>query len=181
MLWELIGQRRVAVADRWRERILASYPDQTGRFLEREPDRFANPVGHALREATLTTVSAMAERRAPEELGAVLDELVHIRAVQELCPSRALGFVLELKPAVREVLSDSLGPAGPRAELEAVEAWVDRLLLVAFDLHAACREQLFSIRVDEIRNRSLKVMERLNEWRERREATPRSPDTGTGS
>jgi len=181
MLWELIGQRRAAVADRWRERILAGYPDQTGRFLEREPNRFANPVGHALREATAATVAALADRRAPEELGAILDELVHIRAVQELCPSRALAFVLELKPAVREVLADSLEARGSRAELEEVETWVDRLLLVAFDLHAACREQLCSIRVNEIRNRSMKVMERLNEWRERREAAPRPPEPGTGT
>jgi hypothetical protein len=180
MLWELIGQRRAAVADRWRERILAGYPDQTGRFLEREPDRFANPVGHTLRETTAATVAALAERRAPEELGALLDSLVHIRAVQELCPSRALAFVLELKAALREVLADSLDPVGSRAELDEAEAWVDRLLLVAFDLHAACREQVFSIRVNEIRNRSMKVMERLNEWRERRQGASVTPDSGDG-
>lgn len=180
MLAELIGQRRAAVADRWRERILESYPAEAGRFLEREPDRFANPVGHVLREVTAATVAGLADGRAPEELGAVLDDLVRIRAVQDLCPSRSVSFVLELKPAVREVLGDSLGPDVARAELEAVELWVDRLLLVAFDLHARCREQIFKIRVNEIRNRSMKVMERLNEWRERRDEASRPPDAGTG-
>lgn len=180
MLAELIGQRRAAVADRWRERIVASYPEQTGRFLERVSDRFDNPVGHVLRKVTAATVSGLADGRAPEELGPVLDDLVRIRAVQDLCPSRSVSFVLELKPAVREVLGDSLEPAAARVELGAIEAWVDRLLLVAFDLHARCRDQIFSIRVNEIRNRSMKVMERLNEWRERREEANRPPDAGAG-
>jgi hypothetical protein len=170
----------VAVADRWRGRILESYPDEAGRFLERESDRFANPVGHALREVTTAAVAALADGRKPEELGAILDDVVRIRAVQELSPALAVSFVLELKPAVREVLGDAVESAGARAELETIEAWVDRLLLVAFDLYVRCREQVFRIRVNEIRNRSLKVMERLNEWRERREVTRRPPEPERG-
>jgi hypothetical protein len=47
--------------------------------------------------------------------------------------------------------------------------------LVAFDVYSRCREQVFEIRVREIRNRSLKVMERLNAWREQR-AGASTPD-----
>ena len=39
----------------------------------------------------------------------------------------------------------------------------------AFDVYAACREQVHEIRVSSIRNLSLKHIERLNEWRARRD------------
>ena len=65
---------------------------------------------------------------------------------------------------VRSVAGDELSSA----ELARLDRWVEGLLLVAFDVFARCREQIFDIRVLEIRNRSLKVVERLNAWRERR-------------
>jgi len=169
MLVELIGQRRGEVLACWRKRILASYPAETARFLSAEKNRFANPVGHALAAVTDAVVARLAEGRAPEELAGVLDGLVRVRAVQDLTPAQAVGFVLELKAVLREELAEALSAAEAASELRAVEDWVDRLLLVAFDVYARCREQVHAIRVNEIRNRSLKVMERLNEWRARRD------------
>jgi hypothetical protein len=51
---------------------------------------------------------------------------------------------------------------------------VDGVLLTAFNVFSRCREQVYDIRVKEIRNRSLKVMERLNSWREERAGGPPS-------
>ena len=43
------------------------------------------------------------------------------------------------------------------------------LLLAAVDHYVSCREQVWEIRVTEIRNRSIKVLERFNQWRDRRD------------
>jgi hypothetical protein len=61
--------------------------------------------------------------------------------------------------------------AGLSAEnaLETLEGRFDELVLMAFDVYSRCREQVFEIRVKEIRNLSLKTMERLNEWRAQRD------------
>jgi hypothetical protein len=42
-------------------------------------------------------------------------------------------------------------------------------VLHAFDIYMSCREQMWEIRMREIRNQSVGIMERVAEWRERRE------------
>jgi hypothetical protein len=46
---------------------------------------------------------------------------------------------------------------------------VDRVALAAFDVYSACREQVYEIRVRSIRERSMRHVERFNEWRSRRD------------
>jgi len=44
--------------------------------------------------------------------------------------------------------------------------------LHAFDVYMSCREQMWSIRMQEIRNQSLGILERMQEWREKRAENP---------
>jgi hypothetical protein len=53
--------------------------------------------------------------------------------------------------------------------LAALDDRIDGVLLAALDVYSRCREEIFDIRVKDVRNRSLKMMERLNEWRARRD------------
>jgi hypothetical protein len=178
MLAEVIDQRRARVLDRWRERVLAGYPAETARFLRREQDRFANPVGHAVRELTEATLEAIVRGRPAGELTEPLDRLVRVRAVQDLTPAQAVGFVLELKAVLREELAGVPTAAAAPGELGDLEDWLDRLLLLSFDLYSRCREQVFEIRVQDIRNRALGVSDRLNQWRARRDRGAEGLDRG---
>jgi hypothetical protein len=178
MLSELISQRRGEVSATWRGLILASYPAETARVLSADQDRFANPVGHLLAAVTDAVVAGLVEGRSPEELAGAIDGFIRVRAVQDLTPAQAVGFVLELKAVFREQLAGTPWAPDAASELRALEDWVDRLLLVAFDVFARCREQVYAIRVNEIRNRSLKVMERLNEWRAGRDGAGADPGRG---
>jgi len=91
-----------------------------------------------------------------------------VRAVQEMPPSAAVSFVLELKRIVRTHVD--VGDGQQRVDgLSELDDRVERLLLAAFDVYSRCREQVCEIRVRAIHNRSLKVMERMNAWRARRE------------
>ena len=91
--------------------------------------------------------------------------MVRVRAVQEFTPSEALAFLFELKSVIRGVVGEADGVALGQEELGEIDGRVDQLALLAMDIYIECRERIFEIRVNEIRNSSIKVLERMQEWR----------------
>lgn len=194
MLEQLIAQHRAVVAERWFERVTATYPEQTTRFLREQKDPFANPMGSALRRGMRLVLDGLASgdldrapvaraeaasEGAPEDEGLVeglvegLDAIVRIRALQDARPSEAVAFVLELRQVLRDELLESERSsesfrAGSRLSCR-IQSMIDQLLLLTIDILVERREQICQIRVNEIRNRSMKTLERLNEWRARRD------------
>ena len=160
---------RDTVVERWFDRIVDRYPVETARFLREQRDPFANPVGAALREELAPILDGVLDDRDPVKLAPGLDRIVRVRALQDMSPSQAVSFVLDLKEIV-----DDLVPQASEVDRHDFDDRVDHLLLTAFDVYTGCREQMAEIRVREIRNRSLKQMERLNEWREQRAGGPSS-------
>jgi hypothetical protein len=151
-LSEALAAKREAVLERWFRAVLATYPEETARFLAGGADPFANPVGHTVREGLGRLYDRFVADVPVSELSSAIDGIVRIRAVQEFTPSAAVGFVYTLRKILREELAEaSLDPAGR----EALEDGVDRLALVAFDVYMQCREKIFEIRVREIRESQL--------------------------
>ncbi len=156
-------ERRAAMLERWFEASIAGSAPETVRFLHRQKDPFANPVGAALRRGLAAILDGVLDGTPAAELTEPLDGIIRIRAVQDLSPARALEFLPALKSLLWE---DPTFDDDRRRELE---LRVDRVLLEAVNLYVACRERVYEIRVTEIRNRSMKVLERLNAWRDRRD------------
>jgi hypothetical protein len=132
--------------------------------------RDLRPGSLPARNATAPAFAAPGGRESPpgqtdDKLVPALDRLIRIRAVQELASSHALDFIVDL----RQVFVGVADPPLSVDELLELAQRIDRLALVAFDVYCRCREQISSIRINEIRNRSLNRIERLNEWRERRD------------
>ena len=165
MLEERISQNRSAIISEWEDCVLRSYPEEAAKFLRSQKDQFANPLGAALREGLAEILDGLMARQTDDELVPALDRIIRIRAVQELAPSQALAFIVEL----RQVIIDVTDPPLSKEEVLALAQRIDRLALAAFDVYSQCRDQLSSIRINEIRNRSLNRIERLNEWREKRD------------
>ncbi|MCP4899245.1 MAG: hypothetical protein GY906_19955 [bacterium] len=161
MLKSVFSQHRDTLLERWTQRILDGYPDETAKFLSKQKDQFANPVGSGLRSEVGQIFDGIVNQDDPEVLLESLDRVIRVRAVQDFSPAGAVAFILELKPLAREVV----GEEEHRAVLEEFDCAVDRVLLAAFDVYSRCREQMFEIRVDAIRRQSITVIERLNEWR----------------
>lgn len=169
MSLKLSPEDRAEVVARWFDRIVDHYPAETASFLRGQPDPFANPVGAGLRGELAPILDAILDGRDPAEVERAVDRIVRVRALQEMSPSKAVGFILELKEIFDEVVATASPDAKPLFDQR-----VDGMLLAAFDVYNRCREQVYDIRVKEIRNRSLKVMERLNSWREQRAVGPPS-------
>ena len=106
----------------------------------------------------------MLEGTEPNELGSALDRVIRVRAVQDFQPSAAVGFVFDLKDLLRE----SAGQSAVES-LDELDRRIERLALRAFDVYMNCREEMWKIRLREIRNQSVGIMERVAEWREGRE------------
>ena len=157
MALNLSQNERTKMLARWFDRIVDGYPAETARFLREQSDPFANPVGAGLRDELAPILDAILEDRDPTEVEPALDRIVRVRALQDMSPSAAVSFVLELKAVFSEVADGATGEVAS-----------------TFNVFSRCREQVYDIRVKEVRNRSLKVMERLNSWREERAGRPPS-------
>jgi hypothetical protein len=156
-LRDFLQARRTAIVDRWTELTLEVYPSDAARLMTREKDRFQNPVGHVTRKSLEEIYDGLVAGRPAEEMTGPLDGIVRIRAVQDLFPSQALGFLFLLKPSVRDQFGEET-----TIDLTALDFAIDRLTLEAFDLFMRCREQIHGLRRNEIKQQASALLERRN-------------------
>ncbi len=161
-LAELLQERRGAVCERWLDAVLAEYGALTAARWRKEKDPFANPVGHALVTGLPHLVAAVAHDGAvAEEAAAALESIVRIRSVQDLSPSRAVGFLCPLRHVIEAELAQELAGGAHRDELVAVEARIERLTMLAFDTYVEIREQMFKLRQEELKRSVASI---LRQW-----------------
>jgi hypothetical protein len=132
-----------ALLDAWLQLTVQWYPAETALHLLEEPDQFRNPVGHAMREALPVLLDVVLGRIPAADATAPLERLIRIRAIQDLTPGQAIGFIFLLNPLLREHV----------AKDEALQDRLNGLALTAFDLYVSCREQAHRIQLKELRRR----------------------------
>ncbi len=140
-----IGEAKAeAVAERWIERTLASYPAGTIPAPGGARDRFRDPAGHTIRQTLATLARELLGGMDDLVMAQALDAIVRLRAVQGFAPSAAIGFVFELRgvaAAARGALPTDL------------DERIDRLARMAFDQYMACRDRVAELREKELRMR----------------------------
>lgn len=139
---------------------LETYPAETTRFLNKQKNPFANPVGDTFTTAMTAVLDEMLAGGRTEVLREHLDPMVKVRNVQDYTPSRAIGFVFLLKNAVREQCAgrDKVSDA----DLRQFEDRIDGLALVAFDLYMADRVKMQQILVNEAKRKTAFLLKRVN-------------------
>ena len=140
----LLAPKKKAIVQKWIDAVLDSYASPA--FFKKQKDRFANPIGGTIFAGLQELYDVLLEKRELEEAAASLESIVKMRAVQDFAPSRAVSFVYLLKDIVRQ---EAAGEANSES-LAVLEARLDRVALMAFDLYMECRERLHRIRVDEV-------------------------------
>ena len=157
-------EKSSAVAQRWLADALAVYAADSAAAFQRQQDRFANPVGHALRVGRCAAVEAIVEGREPGEVCSHLDEIIKIRAVQEFKPSEAIGFVFLLKEAFGAELGRQNAAGALSSELAELDRRIDLIALGAFDIYMHYRGQVCELRIAEVKRNVGKLMERIERW-----------------
>lgn len=146
---ELLRHKRSAIQDRWVRFIWDTYPADAKRFLAKQRDPFANPVGTTISKEIQNIYGKLLEGFDPEGVSPLLDRIVRIRAVQDFTPSQAIAFVFLLKAAIRSELENEIHQSHLLEDLLDFEAKIDRLALLAFDIYVKCKERLYEIRANQ--------------------------------
>jgi hypothetical protein len=94
------------------------------------------------------------------KIKAGLDPIIRIRAVQDFSPSQAAGFVFFLKQIIDKYFNRDILESNMFNDLQALHAGIDRVCLYAFDIYSTCREKIYSLQANEVRNRTFGVFER---------------------
>ncbi len=162
MLGELLQQNKDDIVERWLEAALSAYPAEGSAAFQRQKDPFANPVGHRLRMGTREIFEALLDGMDGAKIRQHLHEIISIRAVQELPPSRTVGFVFELKDAIRKELGGAAEDPKFASELARLDGQIDRIGLDAFDVFAECRERLCELRVNEVKRQVSWIVDKMN-------------------
>jgi hypothetical protein len=160
-LANLLEENREAILGKWFELIAGTYPDVTSKFLEKQKDRFRNPVGYAISESIGPIYDQVVSALDPDRLLDALDGIIRIRSVQDFTPTETIGFVFGLKGVIREVIGDQIRAPEKWNDLSDLESRIDRVALLAFEKYTECREQLHRVRNREIERRAMKVLEKV--------------------
>ena len=158
---ERLLQNKKILLGKWFDLLAGTYPLETVRMLKKETDQFANPVGHTYRVALGNILDEFLGENSAEAMWPLLDKVIRIRAIQDFSPSNSLAFIFGLKTIALKVLEEDLA-AGvvDREELSDFDRKVDALALSAFDVYMRCRENLFEVRMTEVKNRTHRLLKR---------------------
>ena len=142
-------ERKHVLVDKWLDQILRTYPESSVNFLSTQRDPFRNPIGHTLKEGLTTILDSLIRPTDLSAMKPALDGIIRIRAVQDISASQAVSFTFFFKQIIRaEFAAES---ARFPAEFAALEARIDEMALLAFDLYTQCRERISEIKLNERR------------------------------
>ena len=148
------------LVERWFRRVLASYPDDTAKYLAKNAASFQNPVGQTLLSSLESLFSGLIRGDTPAESWQALGGDISFRATQDFTPAEAVVFLTQLKQIVCEEAART--GAGDAQQLRALEDRIDGTQLMAFDVYMDCREQIFRIKSGERSQRgAIRTIQRL--------------------
>ena len=150
-----LSQKKGKIVERWILSAMNSYPAETAQFLKNKKNRFDNPVGYSINHELNILYDKLLDGTNIEDMSCSIDNLIRLRAVQDLKPSKALGFLFYLKKIIRyEVGLEKYYESGMADKILAFESRVDEMALLALDIYMECREKVYKLRLDEIKTRS---------------------------
>lgn len=168
-LTEYLQRNQKSILKAWFQSVVDTYPEETAKFLKKEKDPFANPVGRSIHEGIQGIFTEILGGLPSDDVVPFLDRIVRVRAVQDFTPAQAVSFMFSLKDVVRSHMEKDGLLAQHAGDLAAFDRTVDRAALMAFNIYVECREKLYQLRIDEIKNRTGRLLERANAiWESRR-------------
>lgn len=149
-LHETLERKKDGVVHRWHGLITEAHPG--GAKFFQNIDQFTNPVGYVLFTETGVLYDAlMAGELESETVVDSLNSIARITAVQDYSPGQAVGFVFQLKVAIREALKKELREMRALQELTELDLQIDKMAVLGFEAYTRCREKIHQVRSRELR------------------------------
>ncbi len=161
-LKDLLKKKETAIVGQWFDSVVNTYQIDTSRFLKSQKDAFANPVGNTLSQGLKVIFDQMTDRMDSATVISSLDPIIRVRAIQDFSASKAVGFVFFLKKIVREQTAKEINKEDKtlQADMLLFESKIDELALIAFDIYMQCREKIYEIKANEVKNRTFHAFHR---------------------
>ncbi len=164
-LKSLLIQKKSTILNKWFETILDSYAAETAKFLRDKSKRFTNPVGSTIYKGIENLLDEIIDDNSDSDrLSLFLDNIIRIRAIQDFSASQAVAFMFSVKDIIRQEVetsyaSDQVLPKRILDELRDLDAKIDSLTLMSFDIYMQCREKLYEIKANEARNMTYRLLQ----------------------
>jgi hypothetical protein len=156
----LLSDKRSTILSNWCDAVIADYPQDTSNFIQKNDNRFANPIGFTIRDSFGHILDALLSGAGPEASTVFLDNIIRIRAVQDFSPSQAVSFIFTLKKVVRDaVVQDKTHPI-ENDELVLLDGQIDAFALASFNIYMQCREKLYDIKANELKNMTYRLLQK---------------------
>jgi hypothetical protein len=159
-LEKLLSQQKTSLVKRWFDEVVRTYPVDTAKFLKQQKDPLANPVGRTTLKGLEALFDVLLTGMDREAINSFLDPIIRIRAIQDFTPSQATSFILFLKQIIREILVKEFQDPQVMTAFMDFESRIDDLCLMAFDIYMKCRETLYQIQANEMRNTTFRAFQR---------------------
>lgn len=159
-LKDFLSRNKSAILEKWFDKVLESYGSDSGGFFRQQKKQFANPVGYTTAKGLEGIFDGLLNDSELTALTPFVDDIVKIRAVQDLTPSQALVFLFHLKGLIREQLGTE--EQACTAELRKLDSRIDALSLISFDIFVKCREKIYELRANEVKNRTYRLLQMAN-------------------
>ena len=166
----MLVEKKQEIVRGWIRKTMEAYPAESLAVLNRNKDRFANPLSHTISENIDLLFQELLNGLDSKKAAPILDNIIRIRAVQDFVPSQGISFVFDLKGVIRDVLKNEIKREGLNRELLKIEKQIDQMALFAFDIYVSCREKLYQIQANENRNQTHMLIRRVNEMDKQNEA-----------
>ena len=151
-LRNLLENKKSSIINKWFEFVTDTYAPDAALFFKNQRDGFLNPVGGTTRDILEKLFEAILEKTDADGIAVTLEPLIKIRAVQNFSPSRAVGFLFVLKTIIRKELKKELKKINPE-ELVSIDARIDSLALIGFDIFMQCREKIYDLKTNTERSK----------------------------
>jgi hypothetical protein len=163
---KLLAQRKTGIVKNWFTLAVETYPPDTASFLKKQKDPFANPVGKTISKGLEALFDELLREMDYENITSYLDPIIRIRAIQNFSPAQAISFIFLLKKAVRAHLKKEAPEEELFSELLLFESKIDQMAMIAFNLYMECKEKIYDLKANEMRNTTYKAFKRAGLVRE---------------
>ncbi len=160
--YELLSAKKKTILERWFDKLLQSYPEESSNLLRKNKNMFSNPMQTFNRDMGLLFDELILHESDPEKLTLLLDNMVRIRAVQDFSSSQAVSFIFSLKEVIQDELFENIHENGMVRELFEFESRIDQLALLGFDVFMKCRERIYELKANELKARAHTLLKRAN-------------------
>jgi len=159
VLKKLLEDKKSSIVKNWVHMTIDSYAPDAAMFFKNQMNDFLNPVGGTIRTSLETLYDTILFKKDADRIKSSLEPLIKIRAVQDFSASQAVGFLFALKPIIRTALKKDLKKVDP-ASLASIDASIDAMALIGFDLYVQCREKIYDLKTNEERSKVYKAFAR---------------------